>query len=262
MISFRDLSKALRGLGIERDKPVLVHSSLSSFGEELQGGAQTVLGALTANFRSVIAPTFTYRTMVIPQVGPPDNALDYDKGRFTSRRAEIFDPEMPADPLMGAIPEALRRHPKAKRSLHPILSFSGVNAAPALNAQSYTEPLAPIEVMMKAGGWVLLVGVNHTVNTSIHYAERLAWRKQFVRWALTQHGVRECPGFPGCSEGFEAIAPRLEGVTRTTVVGQARLRAVPLEDLIEAARAWILEDPQALLCDRDFCARCRAVRGL
>jgi len=260
MISYRDLSRAIQDLGVDRDKPILVHSSLSAFGEQLQGGAKTVLGALTANFRSVVAPAFTYKTMVIPEVGPPDNALDYDKGRFTSRRAEIFDPDMPADPLMGAVAEAVRRHPQAKRSLHPVLSFSGVNAVPALKAQSYAEPLAPVEVMLQAEGWVLLVGVDHTVNTSLHYAEYLAGRKQFVRWALTRHGVRECPGFPGCSEGFEAIAPRLEEVTRSAVVGQARLRACPLDELIEVARAWIREDPSALLCDRDFCARCSAVR--
>lgn len=260
MISFRDLSRAIRELSIDREAPVMVHSSLSAFGEPVQGGAETVLGALTGNFRSVVMPTFTYKTMVIPEVGPPDNALNYDKGRFTSRRAEIFDPDMPADPLMGVVAEALRSQPKAQRSLHPILSFSGLNAAPALKAQSYAEPLAPVEVTLKADGWVLLIGVDHTVNTSLHYAERLAGRKQFVRWALTRHGVRECPGFPGCSEGFEAIAPRLEGVTRSAVIGQARLRAVPLEALIETGRAWIAEDPQALLCDRDFCARCSAVR--
>jgi aminoglycoside 3-N-acetyltransferase len=60
------------------------------------------------------------------------------------------------------------------------------------------DPLAPVGALAEENGTVLLIGVNHTVNTSIHYAEKIAGRKQFIRWALTPQGVRECPGFPGC----------------------------------------------------------------
>ena len=63
--------------------------------------------------------------------------------------------------------------------------------------QTLAEPLAPIGALAQRGGWVLLLGVNQTVNTSLHYAERLAGRPQFTRWALTYEGVRECPQFPG-----------------------------------------------------------------
>jgi aminoglycoside 3-N-acetyltransferase len=102
--------------------------------------------------------------------------------------------------------------------------------------------------------------VDHTVNTSIHLAERLAGRKQFVRWALTPRGMQECTGFPGCSDGFQAIAPRLERITRRVQVGPARVQAVPLAGLIEVARAWIAADPLALLCNHLFCERCHSVR--
>jgi aminoglycoside 3-N-acetyltransferase len=176
--------------------------------------------------------------------------------------AEFFRPDMPADRMMGAVAEALRRHPKARRSSHPILSFTGVNAERALEAQSLAEPLAPIRILSDSWGWVLLLGVDYKVNTSLHYAERKAGRKQFLRWALTPKGVCECPGFPGCSDGFPALAPHLESLTRRVQVGPAVVQAISLPDLVEAACLWIDSDPAALLCQRADCERCNAVRAI
>jgi aminoglycoside 3-N-acetyltransferase len=88
----------------------------------------------------------------------------------------------------------------------------------------------------------------------------LAGRKQFVRWALTLDGVQECQGFPGCSEGFQAIASRLDGIVRKGQVGPAQLIAMPLPGLVEAVQAAINQDALALLCDRDYCERCMAAR--
>jgi aminoglycoside 3-N-acetyltransferase len=105
-----------------------------------------------------------------------------------------------------------------------------------------------------------MLGVDHTSNTSIHYAEKLAGRKQFVRWALTRHGVVECPGFPGCSDGFQSLAPRLEPITRRVQIGPAQVQAISLAGLAERVCAWIAEDPQALLCSKPYCERCQAVR--
>ena len=122
--------------------------------------------------------------------------------------AEFFTPRMPADPLMGIIPETLRKHPRAKRSSHPIQSFAGINAGKILAAQTMANPLSPLGALEERFGWVVLLGVDHTVNTSIHSAEKLAGRKQFVRWALTPKGVVECPGFPGVRRGSRR-SPRI-----------------------------------------------------
>jgi aminoglycoside 3-N-acetyltransferase len=46
------------------------------------------------------------------------------------------------------------------------------------------EPLEASGALPEADGCVLLLGVHHTVNTSIHHAEIPAARKQFIRWAL------------------------------------------------------------------------------
>ncbi len=115
-------------------------------------------------------------------------------------------------------------------------------------------------VLTEAGGWVVLLGVDHTVNTSLHYAEKLARRKPFTRWALTPSGVHECPGFPGCSDGFEALAPRVHALTRQQQVGEACVQALPLAPMIEVAKTLMEEDPRALLCALPDCPRCQAVR--
>jgi aminoglycoside 3-N-acetyltransferase len=260
VLTFRDVTTGFRKLEIDRFRPLIVHASLAAFGE-VHGGVDTILGALFSSFNTFIMPTFTYKTMITPGLGPPDNAITYGSGKDINRRAEFYRPDMPADPMMGALAEALRTHPKAARSTHPILSFAGINAKPILDAQTIQEPLLPIQTLTDEEGWVLLLGVDQTVNTSIHYAEWRAGRKQFVRWALTPKGVVICPGFPGCSDGFEAISTQLDGVIRKVEVGQAVIQAIPLVKLVDTVCAMIKDDPTALLCAREDCERCNAVRA-
>lgn len=260
MLTYRDLLSALRTLQIPRQQPVIAHASLSAFGE-IQGGAETLLGALLGITDRLVMPTFTYRTMVIPEAGPPNNGLTYGDPRHRNYKAEFFEPRLPADPAMGILAETLRQHPHAVRSTHPILSFAGIQVQKVLQAQSIPDPFAPIGVLVEAQGWVLLLGVDHTSNTSIHYGEQLAGRKQFVRWALTPQGVITCPGWPGCSAGFEALAPQLRSITRQVQIGSAQVRAMPLEPLLGRVQAIIQQDPNALLCSDTHCQRCAAVRA-
>ena len=259
MLTYRNLVCELRKLDMGRSQPVIAHASLSTFGK-IQGGAQTLMGALTTVYDSLIMPTFTYKTMLTPEVGPPNNGITYGGGQDANRMAEFFRPDMPADKVMGVVAETLRQHPQSRRSSHPIYSFAGINADQAIDAQTSDEPFAPIRVLTEAGGWVLLLGTNHNVNTSIHYAEKLAGRRQFIRWALTPQGVKECSGWPGCSAGFEQISPRLVESTRKVQIGHAKVRAIPLTDLVFAVKEAIAEDPLALLCERKDCERCNAVR--
>lgn len=258
MIAFPELVNAFRELRLGPDTPLIAHASLSAFGW-VEGGAQAVVGALMHCFHSILMPGFTYQTMLVPEVGPPHNGITYGS-RDANKMAEFFTPDMPVDRTIGLIPETLRRHPLALRSKHPILSFIGVNAARCLECQTIDEPLAPIGALAECGGWVLLLGVDHTVNTSLHYAERLAGRLQFVRWALSEDRVMECRRFPGCSDHFEAIAPKLVGDGRMVQAGNALVQAFPLERLLHIARQWILRQPTALLCHRLACERCQEVR--
>jgi aminoglycoside 3-N-acetyltransferase len=257
-VHLRDLLLGLRDLHLA-DAPVIVHSSLKSFGH-VEGGAGTVANALVAVFGTLLVPTFTYKTMIIPLAGPENNGITYGSLQDQNQMAEFFTMRMPADPLMGILPEMLRRHARAKRSSHPIQSFAGLNADKFLEAQTMTDHLAPLGLLEKADGWVVLVGVDHTVNTSIHYAEKLAGRRQFIRWALTPKGVVECPGFPGCSAGFQAIAPDVEKFTRRMQIGDALVQAVPLKMLFKVVVGQIKKDPLALLCQQEDCERCGEIR--
>jgi aminoglycoside 3-N-acetyltransferase len=259
MVSFHEIFSGLRQLGLDKQSPVIIHTSLSSFGE-IHGGAETLLGAVLGNFNAIMAPTFTYKTMIIPEEGPPDNAMTYGTGHDQNLMAEPFSPDMPADKLMGVFAETVRSRAGAKRSNHPILSFSGINVEAALEAQTQHDPFAPIGVLAEQDGWVLLLGTDQTVNTSIHYAEKLAGRRQFIRWALLSTSVTECGGFPGCSDGFNQIGPVMGDVTRSVQIGGANVQAIPLQPLVQVVVDLLMKDSQALLCQRPDCERCNAVR--
>lgn len=257
-VSSSDLKTGLAKLGLTK-RLVIAHASLKTFGH-IEGGAETMLAALLDSVRGIIMPTFTYKSMLNPEVGPPRNGITYGSETDLNKLAEAFYPDMPADKMMGVLPEFLRKHPKAKRSSHPIQSFAGIRADAVINSQRIYDPLSPIGMLAEQDGWVLLLGVDHTVNTSIHYAEKLAGRLQFIRWALLQDRVVECSGFPGDSDGFNVIAPALDKYTRRVEIGDALVQAVHLKSLIKVVMDQIKENPFALLCQRQDCERCTAVR--
>lgn len=261
MVSYRDFVAAFRDLGMGNQSRVIAHASLSAFGQ-VAGGAQTIIGALLATCETVCMPSFTYKTMIIPPVGPPDNAIDYSLGMAMNPMAEVFSRKMPVDPSLGVVAEAFRSHADSHRSNHPILSFSGVNAEAALSAQTLEEPLAPIGWLAEQDGDVLLLGADHSANTSLHYAEMLAAHKQFTRWALTRQGTVSCPGFPGCSQGFQAIGSRLQGVARKLQLGSGVIEYIPLRDLINVTTGWLRADPLAMLCAQKECPRCQSIRDV
>lgn len=260
MISYRELVTSFQAFGLERSTPVMVHASLAAFGP-VNGGVDSLLGALTASFDTVLMPVFTTRTMLTPEVGPENNGLRYGSGRVSNASAEFFRPDMPADRTMGALAESLRRLPQARRSQHPILSVAGINGERHLAAQSLADPLGPWHSLMNENGWVLLLGVDHRANSGLHLAEQLAGRKQFTRWSLTPVGVVECPAMPGCAQGFNSIAPQVRRITRQIMAGETVIQAIPLAELVSIAQAWLASDPLALLCERNECELCQAVRS-
>ncbi|HSV85648.1 MAG TPA: AAC(3) family N-acetyltransferase [Levilinea sp.] len=244
---------------IPAQQPVLAHASLSAFGD-IHGGADTLLGAILGTVDTLVMPTHTYRTMLIPESGPENNAMEYGSGRDVNRMAEFFKYDLPADRLMGVVPETLRRHPGARRSTHPILSFTGIKADAILDAQTLEDFLGPVRVLEDLDGWVLLLGVDHTKNTAIHYAERLAGRKSFTRWALTREGVRECQGFPGCSDGFWRANQYLDAITQRITLGKGVVSAIRLQPMVEVLVNVLRKKPLALLCDNHHCDRCHTIR--
>jgi aminoglycoside 3-N-acetyltransferase len=258
MLTFNDLIVAFETLGLQ-NKPVIAHASLRSFGQ-VQGGADSVVTALNHTTGAFIMPTHTYKTMITPLSGPANNAINYARGQQWNRLAEPYQADMPADPMMGVIPESMRHWPEFQRSMHPILSFGGFRSEKILQSQTLENPFAPLRALVELDGWVLLLGVDHTASTSMHFAEKLAGRKQFMRWALTENGTVTCPGFPGCSAGFQVIEPEVCQFTKTIKVGNATVRALPLRALMVRVIEMIKKDKYALLCNRSDCERCAEVR--
>lgn len=258
MLTLDNFTSALKSLDLGK-KPAIAHASLRSFGA-IRGGAETVLNALLASLSGLMMPAFTYKTMIIPEVGPLDNGIVYGSQRDLNLMAIPFRYKLRVDPMIGMLAEVLRHSPSAMRTSHPLLSFVGVKLSDALVTQTIYNPLVPIGWLADMDGWVLLLGVDHTVNTSIHYAEKMAGRRQFLRWAWVGNRIVECPGFPNCSDGFEAIRPDVMNVTRRAQAGDSFIEAIPLQPLLRAVEMRIKENPLALLCQRDTCERCDAVR--
>jgi aminoglycoside 3-N-acetyltransferase len=256
---YRDILLALRGIGLEGEGQVLVIGP-SLVPESIRGGVAAFAAALASACEAVITPAFTYQTMVYPAEGPDNNAVDYPEASAASVEAEFFRTTTPASPLLGPLPEAIRRMDGSARSRHPILSFAGLGADDMLDSQTPAEPFAPVDMLAKAGGEVLILGNDPPANVALHLAEQRAGRKQFVRWGLTPKGVVECPGFPGCARGFGAIDEKLTGEVRRTEVGSFPIVCIPLRDLLHTAAAWIRQDPEALLCQNPDCPFCAAVR--
>jgi aminoglycoside 3-N-acetyltransferase len=262
-VTFRDLQKGLRDLGLTPESRVLVAASLPAFGL-VRGGAETVAGAVTSLCRLVVSPSFTLQCRVWPLAGPPNNGVTYAGHDDENALAEMFSLALPVHPSLGPVAEAFRHVSGALRSRHPLYSFVAVGpeAEQTLLAQSLADPLGPIAHLAEAGSGadLLLLGAGHTENLALHYAEARAGRKQFVRWALTPKGAVECPACPGCPDGFNAIVPHLRGLSRVAQIGTARVERLPLGPLLQVAVDLLRRDPAALLCTRPGCERCFSVR--
>ena len=107
----------------------------------------------------------------------------------------------------------------------------------------------------------MLIGVDHTKNTSIHLGEQLGGRKTFTRWALVSDMVAECPGYPSCSDGFNAILPYMSPFITFAKIGDAEVQVMQAHVLIKTVQHMVSSKPEALLCDKEECPRCQAVRA-
>ena len=88
MLGYDDFKSAFDDLNLQQEL-IIAHASLKPFGY-IQGGAEAVLEAMRASFYSIIMPTFTYKTKIIPDVGPPNNGITYGSGKDTNRLGALL----------------------------------------------------------------------------------------------------------------------------------------------------------------------------
>jgi aminoglycoside 3-N-acetyltransferase len=175
------LTDDLRQLGVHEGEVVIVHSSLSRLGW-VAGGAQAVVQALM----TVVGPTGTVAM-------PTHTAHLTDPARWTNPpvpadwvatiRAEMpaFDRALTPTREMGEVVECFRHHSRSLRSDHPTESFAanGPMASRIIDHHPLTPAMgegSPLHHLYDLDASVLLLGVDHANNTSLHLAEyRSSW---------------------------------------------------------------------------------------
>ncbi|ONK14505.1 AAC(3) family N-acetyltransferase [Streptomyces sp. MP131-18] len=177
-------------------RPVMVHASLRSFGEPVEGGPDGVLDALLGRGRTVLVPAFTesfFLAAAPAHLRPGRNGTDYatppDESARPPGHAFRVDCGL-VDPAMGALPAAVLARGGVHRGLHPLDSFAAVGplAAGLAAAQSPSDVYGPVRALAAAGGTVLLLGVGLSRMTALHLAEQRSGRRLFVRWARRPGG--------------------------------------------------------------------------
>ena len=261
-----EIAAGLRRLGLDRTSDVIVHSSLSSFGQ-VDGGAEAVGSALVRVCGTVMVPAGSWDLTGVgapPGLARPMNAFEpcatWEEFDKQLAGAVQFSPDTPIDRWLGVIPETMRLTQPHRRSTHPLFSYLAVGRAAEqlVGSQTMDHPLAPIETLGMLGGQVLLLGVTHTSNTTIHLAEQQLGRSRFYRYAKAGPGVwMELPNISGESHRFGRIEPALSSATRTTQIGACLARLVPIAAVLAVAQRLIRADPGALLCRTTSC-RCWA----
>lgn len=254
MVDRIGITEDLRRLGLGAGDALVVHSSLRSIGP-VEGGPEAAVAALldvVGESGMLVAPTFTYWS-------------------------ERFDPL--AEPgLTGQIAETVRARPGAVRSWHPTHSVAaiGTGAAALCAGHHYVGGLSrdsPLDRLARRG-YVLLIGVGHVANSTVHVGEAHAavpylgvpFRSESRSRATVVVDEEEISVAlrepPGCSRAFGAVeAPlRARGVIRDGMVGKALTQLVRGHDVIEAAIGLVQRDATALLCTDPTCYRCTEAR--
>ncbi|BBN94348.1 aminoglycoside 3-N-acetyltransferase [Deinococcus grandis] len=241
-----ELDEGLRALGLDGTGHVIVHASLKSFGQ-LEGGARTVVDALERASATVVAPAFTYSTLL---------------SRPTATAHARFHRDSRVSRDIGRVPQELVERADALRSFHPTLSFIalGQEARRITEAQSLSSPYQPIGALYDLDGFALLMGVDFGSNTSVHYGEHLAGLPLLTRY-VPLDGQVVPTAFPNCSADFDNLAPEVHARARSVQVGQSTLRLYRVRDLVDSTVRLLNRDPEGLLCTYRGC-RCQEVRTL
>ena len=255
-VTKNDIQKAIEANGLS-DEIICVHSSLRSFGE-VEGGAETIINVFLEAGCTLLAPSFTYRFYLPPREEIEQNGID-DEMRTIEPTDRIYNSsiiDISSD--MGAIPRAMVYRDGRHRGNHPSNSFValGPEAEELISCQTAENVYASFRKMMEKSGKIVMMGVDLTKMTAIHYAEQLSGRNLFVRWALDKDGntIRLREG--SCSEGFNNLAPEVANLEKQITVGNSLWRIFPINETVLACAEAIRNDCNITHCGNENCRQC------
>ena len=170
------LKKDFEELGIRPGQVLIMHSSLSAIGWTV-GGPVSVIKAviqLLTSEGTLIMPTFSGdNTDPSNWENPPvpENWWDVIRNEMPA-----YHPEITPTRGMGIIVDTFRKWPNVIRSNHPVSSFAawGKNSEYITNNHELEADLgegSPLARIYQLNGKILLVGVSHENNSSLHLAE-------------------------------------------------------------------------------------------
>lgn len=249
------LAADLAALGVPEGGVLIAHLSLSALGWTA-GGALALLDALG----DALGPA---GTLALPAFSSDLSEPSYwqappvPEAWWETIRAELpaFDPARTPTRGLGRAPELFRTLPGVLRSSHPTSSFAarGLAAAELLERHPLDLPLgedSPLARLYERDAWVLLVGVGHERNTSLHLAEhRASWPGKRTlrqgapiqesgerRWAEFDELDVSDEDFPACGRAFAA-----GGAERSGRVARAEARLFRQRELVDFAAGWFSE---------------------
>lgn len=243
-ITLAELIDGFQRVGLKPGNVVLVHSAMRTVGR-IEAGADTVVDALLEVIGpggTLVAPTFTFA--------------------HEAEKNPIIDPALDRSE-MGAITEATRKRPQARRSVAYRHSFAAIGrhaekfaqVDPALSA---FDPGSAFGVMLDLDARILLLGVTYSSSTSHHFAElvcdvpyrEIIPRQTRVRrpdgtlidQAMIDYQPMSYTGARG--PDFNRLGAMLEkrGLVGKTFIGNAAARLFPMRGLIDLAQAEAATD--------------------
>jgi len=176
LITTSSLTQDLSNLGVNPGDCLLVHCAFSRVGRPY-GGVQAMIEALQSCLTTagtLVMPTHTTQLTEPSKWQNPPAPEDW----WSTIRAELpaYDPERSPTLAMGALAETFRRYPNVLRSAHPHGSFAAWGKAAEQVTAGHDFPgifgeSSPLARLYELDARVLLIGVGHGNNTSLHLSE-------------------------------------------------------------------------------------------
>jgi len=244
------LADQLHDVGVAPGGSLVVHTSFSRVGP-VAGGPEGLIAALRAALGAE-------GTLVMPSMSDDDE--------------HVFDPATTPCAGMGVVAETFRRLPGVLRSDSPHAFAAAGPAAAAITAPHPVDvphgPDSPVGRVHERDGQVLLLGVGHDANTTIHLAEELApVRYRLPKWAMVlRNGVavrHDYDEIDHCCERFALVDDWLdaEHLQRRGVVGNAQARLARARDIVRVVTAHLRQDDTVFLHQPGVDVECDAARA-